>query len=246
MESQRHVLWNILPNIAFSLPPYLGLSDESCSPCAVLTEREFRLGAGGLFPRLCLTGPGWTLETPRPLRPEAQALLPQLPSPASAARSPTDPRKHRGSSSGLSEDRGTWLLPSPSVCQRENSQQARLPPALSRCLRSSWNGGWGPCPLSHSVCPFRMLSSLVPALLCPTGSSRPETPQRPASRAAWGGFSPSLSWAVSPSPAEQEQVGWTEPVLPARGLCPGFLCPFRRVAPRRPVKSAFQPLGGEG
>ena len=104
MESQRHVLWNILPNTAFSLPPYLGLSDESCSPCAVLTEREFRLGAGGLFPRLCLTGPGWTLETPRPLRPEAQALLPQPPSPASAARSPTDPRKHRGSSSGLSEE----------------------------------------------------------------------------------------------------------------------------------------------
>ena len=119
MESQRHVLWNILPNTAFSLPPYLGLSDESCSPCAVLTEREFRLGAGGLFPRLCLTGPGWTLETPRPLRPEAQALLPQPPSPASAARSPTDPRKHRGSSSGLSEDRGTWLLPSPSVCPRQ-------------------------------------------------------------------------------------------------------------------------------
>lgn len=74
-----------------------------------------------------------------------------------------------------------------------------------------------------------------------------DPPQSRTSRAAWGGFSPSLSLpGTLAKSCRVGQVGWAEPVLPAPGLHPGLLCPFRRVAPRRPVDSAFQALGGWG
>ena len=61
MESQRHVLWNTLPNTASS-PPSLSLSDESCSPSAGLTEGIQVRCRWTLW--LGLTRPCWSLEMP--------------------------------------------------------------------------------------------------------------------------------------------------------------------------------------
>ena len=86
MESQRHVLWNTLPNTASS-PPSLSLSDESCSPSAGLTE--------GIQVRCRWTLSGSLLELgdAPPLAPRSAGDA-QLPSSASPAPQPPIPGKH--------------------------------------------------------------------------------------------------------------------------------------------------------
>ena len=63
---------------------------------------------------------------------------------------------------------GTRLQPLPCVCQRENPPRRPvcLSPALSSCLKILWDGGWGPCPLSHLLCPL-----LDAVLSCPSLTS---------------------------------------------------------------------------
>lgn len=99
--------------------------------------------------------------------PKVKALLPQ---PSSLSLS--CPHSHQISEKHqhfwlwpLGGPKGLICSPCP-LSAREKTLPIGPSPALSGCLKILWDGGWGPCPLSHLLCPL-----LDAVLSCPSLTS---------------------------------------------------------------------------